>query len=401
MMPAMNRHAITSLALFLLLNLATGPARAEDPPEPTREQVIALARQTLVELGAAIGSGEYEAFFEKRLAGVLRAQLGLDGFGGLFESLPPEVVDLTTARREDPVLYDVTGLHSGTLIVAGMWPTAPHRLRFELHYLWEESSWRLRGFRLLPRAAAAPPVASQLARTRTALADLAAALEGGDFGPMFATLSPQLQEVLEDAEGLAQAMQSTASERGLIEASSGVDPVWLAPPDLDDEGVATALGYFPTRPRAVFFRFRWVEVGPDAGDWKLLGINVNFAEVGPTPTAEEGRRMARDAIVALIETLRSDDASVFGDLSAPSLAEIATLEVLASNFAPFEDLDPEAIEEATAALTDGPRLTGEGKLALTGRLPLAPRAILFNLAYTWQGGAEGGWKLLSFQARLE
>lgn len=58
-------------------------------------------------------------------------------------------------------------------------------------------------------------------------------------------------------------------------AIKGKEPVFNRPPTVNSDGVLVIQGYYPTTPNRVVFQLKYLK---DAGEWKLVGIDVNLKE---------------------------------------------------------------------------------------------------------------------------
>ncbi len=77
------------------------------------------------------------------------------------------------------------------------------------------------------------------------------------------------------AEELAGAFQAFVDNEIDMSGIGDVAPVFEGDPLIDSDGVLNLAGHFPTTPAWVTFRLRYLR---EAGEWKLLGIQVDLVE---------------------------------------------------------------------------------------------------------------------------
>lgn len=124
-------------------------------------------------------------------------------------------------------------------------------------------------------AEAMVPAPDELARLATeSVLALNRSIVARDFSSFYAAVSKIWQAQTTPAE-LAGAFQAFVDNEIDFASVGGLEPVFDGEPTIDADGVLTLSGYYPTTPVRVVFRLRYVR---EAGEWKLLGIQVDLKE---------------------------------------------------------------------------------------------------------------------------
>ncbi len=119
-----------------------------------------------------------------------------------------------------------------------------------------------------------PPEDRLRGLTTATLLDFNKALGAKDFTAFHGKSSRQLRQQIAPARFLKEFQQFLDKKIDLA-GIKDVQPVFEPAPFVDDEGVLTLSGFYPTQPVRVQFRLRYVYEDPD---WKLLGINVKTGD---------------------------------------------------------------------------------------------------------------------------
>jgi hypothetical protein len=121
---------------------------------------------------------------------------------------------------------------------------------------------------------AAPPIPSDAELTKlaqTALIDFADAVAAKDFNAFWQKTAKLWQAQVTAAE-LQKIFSAFVDAQPPLDAVRKIEPVFEAPPAVDDKGVLRVRGYVPA-PRQIGFQLGWVYEHPS---WKLMSISVTM-----------------------------------------------------------------------------------------------------------------------------
>lgn len=179
------------------------------------------------------------------------------------------------------------------------------------------------------------------------------------------------------------------------------EPVFDDSPAIDNNGVLTMTGSYPTRPNKVTFKLRYLQ---EKSAWKLVGINVQvipFVEkTGPVPSEGEAKRLALDSLLAFNKALRTKSFDRFYAQTAKLWQADTTAAKLKEIFEPFiaQDVDISGIADVDPLFDSKPAINDDGLLVLKGSYAAAPNEVLFELKYVYE---EGDWKLVGINVNLK
>lgn len=179
------------------------------------------------------------------------------------------------------------------------------------------------------------------------------------------------------------------------------DPVFDAPPAIDDDGVLAVTGSYATRPNKVTFKLKYLQ---EKSAWKLVGINVQvvpFVEkTGPVPSEAEAKRLALDSLLGFNKALRSKSFDSFYAQTAKLWQAETTPAKLKEIFQPFiaQDVNISGIADVEPAFDSKPAVNDDSLLVLKGSYPAKPNQVLFELKYVYE---EGDWKLVGINVNLK
>jgi FlaG/FlaF family flagellin (archaellin) len=121
----------------------------------------------------------------------------------------------------------------------------------------------------------AVPADEELRRLATeTLLDFNQAVKAGDFTAFHGKVSAPLQQKF-TAQQLQDSFQEFIDKKIDIDGIKDVAPQLDAPAAINNAGVLTVKGHYPTRPNQVRFALEYVR---EAAGWKLLSINVKVGE---------------------------------------------------------------------------------------------------------------------------
>jgi len=96
------------------------------------------------------------------------------------------------------------------------------------------------------------------------------ALERNDFGPFYQTISDKWKGQI-TREGMGSAFQPLIEQKTNFGNIQSLDPTFVAPPAIDQDGLLVATGSYPTEPDRARFELTYIYEAPT---WKLFGIHV-------------------------------------------------------------------------------------------------------------------------------
>ena len=202
-------------------------------------------------------------------------------------------------------------------------------------------------------------------------------------------------------EKLSTAFQPFLEKGYDISNIKNSEPVFDESPAIDNNGVLTATGSYPTRPNKVTFKLRYLQ---EKSAWKLVGINVQVVpfvdKTGPVPSEAEAKRLALDSLLAFNKALRAKSFDSFYAQTAKLWQADTTPAKLKEIFEPFiaQDVSISGIADVEPVFAAKPAIDEDGLLVLKGSYPTNPSKVLFELKYVYE---EGDWKLVGINVNLK
>ena len=146
--------ALFAFALVSGLSILVSPRTSDDPqvslisPGGAETDLQFLATGTLLAFDRAVQQGYFDSFYAD-MSETFRSQISLDEFEGAFKQMAESGGSIIGIINVRPVFDRASGVDDeGVLKLSGYYPTSPSRLLFDLHYVWEDSSWKLIAFRM-------------------------------------------------------------------------------------------------------------------------------------------------------------------------------------------------------------------------------------------------------------
>ena len=114
----------------------------QENPVPTEPDARRMAKETMLQFHDAIQQKSFEDFYE----GVARSwqrELTLGMLTRTFQGFIDQRTNLIAMKDLEAVLTQPPRIDSeGLLVIAGIYPTQPYRIEFELKYFYELPNWR-------------------------------------------------------------------------------------------------------------------------------------------------------------------------------------------------------------------------------------------------------------------
>jgi len=225
------------------------------------------------------------------------------------------------------------------------------------------------------------------------------AVKAKDFTAFHQQISKLWQEQITPQQ-LKSAFQTFIDQQMDLAGVAQVEPVYEPAPSIDDDGVLTLEGNYPTTPNKVRFRLKYVNEKPG---WKLLGIKLNVTPAGTddakAPTVKEARTLVRESLLAFNQALQEKSFAGFYKQVATLWQNQTTPEKLQALFQPFIDaeINLAPIAKLEPTFEKGPVIDEDGLLQIQGTYPTTPSKVRFDLAYVNEGT---DWRLVKINVKV-
>jgi hypothetical protein len=114
-----------------------------DKVVPSGEELRKLAAATLLEFDRAVKAKDFTAF-HKTVSTPLQQQKTSAQLKDAFQAFVDQQIDLSAIKEMQPIFDEPPGLNEQeTLVLKGHYPSQPARVRFQLAYVYEQTSWKL------------------------------------------------------------------------------------------------------------------------------------------------------------------------------------------------------------------------------------------------------------------
>jgi Ca2+-binding EF-hand superfamily protein len=242
-----------------------------------------------------------------------------------------------------------------------------------------------------------PPEAELKKMATAAVLDFNEGIRTKDFTKFHATAStPFRQQVPPDK--MRKAFNEFIEKKVDLSRVKGVEPTFDREPALVQEGrVLELVGHYETPPVNPHFSLKFYR---EAGEWKLLGINVDLRAAAdpkaerPSPPAEaEAKKLVRQTLLDFNDAVQLKDFSAFHARASSPLRQQITPEKLREAFQSFIDrkVNIAAVKDLEPKLAGPPKVDGEGVLTVKGEYPTRPTRTAFQLKYFLE---KGEWRVL-------
>ena len=257
-------------------------------------------------------------------------------------------------------------------------------------------------FVALELQAATPKVPARKELNALALDSVTAfdkAVKAQDFTAFHKQISKLWQEQI-TPDQLKSAFQTFIDQQMDLAGAAQVDPVFEPAPSIDDDGVLTLEGDYPTAPNKIRFRLKYMN---EKSGWKLLGIKLNVTPAGTSdakaPTVKEAKTLVRGSLLAFNQAVQAKSFAGFYKQIATLWQNQTTPEKLQALFQPFIDgeVNIAPIAKLEPTFEKGPVIDDDGLLQIQGTYPTSPSKVRFDLAYLNEGA---DWRLVKINVKV-
>ncbi|HEV3410434.1 MAG TPA: hypothetical protein VG095_09070 [Chthoniobacterales bacterium] len=249
-------------------------------------------------------------------------------------------------------------------------------------------------------AATMPPAQELRTLVHESLLAFNQAVQAQDFTAFHQRISNTWQKQITPAQ-LRESFKVFVDQRIDLSFIGASQPAFLEPPAIDDEGVLTLEGRYPTEPYQVDFRLHFLQ---EKSAWRLLGVKLNVLPTGsgdaPLPKEKEARRLVLDSLGALNRALREKSFVGFHKQVAVLWQEQTTPEKLQARFQSFidRDVDFAPLLKLEPRFEKPPALNEDGLLELQGSFATKPDKVSFEFGYLYEPPA---WKLIKVNVQID
>jgi hypothetical protein len=177
------------------------------------------------------------------------------------------------------------------------------------------------------------------------------------------------------------------------------EPVFDDPPEIDKDGVLALNGSYPTRPKKVTFKLKYVQ---EKSAWKLLGIHVAVLPVVKhvVPSEAQAKRLALDSLLAFDKAIKAESFDRFYAQIAKLWQAQTTSAKLQEIFQQFiaQKADIAGIADVEPVFDSEPAINKDDFLVLKGSYPTQPDKVFFELKYASE---DESWKLVGINVNVK
>jgi hypothetical protein len=213
-------------------------------------------------------------------------------------------------------------------------------------------------------------------------------------------LSPQFQKQF-PLEKFTAIFQTFIDKNYDISNIAQSEPVFDAPPAIDNDGLLVLKGHYPTKPNKVTFKLTYAY---ETSAWKIMGINVQAApsveNTGEVPTANEVRKLALDSLLLFNSAIQAKNFDKFYTRISTLWQKEITSDELLRIFRSFVDQNANiaAIAKEKPDFDGTPAVNTDGILVLKGSYPTLPNNVFFELKYVFE---DESWKLVGINVQVK
>ncbi|HEX8281561.1 MAG TPA: hypothetical protein VF551_09295, partial [Chthoniobacterales bacterium] len=207
----------------------------------------------------------------------------------IFATFIEQQLDLSAVATVNPVFAPAPKLDSdGLLVLEGTYPTSPSKVLFRLKYVYEKPAWKLLGIKLDVKPAGAeevklPSETEIKALVRDSLLRFNEAVQAKSFVGFHKQVAALWQKQI-TPEKLQSLFQVFIEQKADISPVAKLEPTFVNPPAIDEDGLLQVEGFYPTKPNRVRFKLGYLFETPE---WRLIKINVKVSEEEEEANAEE------------------------------------------------------------------------------------------------------------------
>ena len=246
-------------------------------------------------------------------------------------------------------------------------------------------------------APAVPPEAELKKMVTAAVLAFNEGIQAKDFTKFHAAASTPFKEQVPPAK-MRQAFSEFIEKKVDLSRVKGVEPTLDREPALAQEGrVLELAGHYETPPVNPHFSLKFYR---EAGEWKLLGINVNLraaadpkAERPKPPPDAELKKLVRQTLLDFNDAVQSKNFTEFHAKASAPLRQQVSPEKLREAFQSFIDrrVNIASVKDLEPKFDGGPKVDAEGVLTVKGEYPTRPTRTAFQLKYFQE---KGEWRVL-------
>ena len=262
--------------------------------------------------------------------------------------------------------------------------------------------WFLAGILVTCNAPAATMPASQALRTlvHESLLAFNQAVQAQDFTAFHQRISKTWQKQITPAQ-LRESFKVFVDQRIDLSFIGASQPAFLEQPAIDDDGVLTLEGRYPTEPYQLDFRLQFLQ---EKSAWRLLGVKLNVLPAGsadaPVPKEKEARRLVLDSLGAFNRAVQEKNFTAFHKQVAALWQKQTTPENLQGAFQSFVDraVDFSPLLKLEPQFDNPPAVNDDGILELKGSFATRPDKVRFHVGYLYEPRA---WKLVKINVQID
>jgi len=197
---------------------------------------------------------------------------------------------------------------------------------------------------------------------------------------------------------MRQAFNEFIEKKVDLSRVKGVEPVFDREPSLAQEGrVLEVAGHYETPPVNPHFTLKFYR---EAGEWKLLGINVNLraaadpnAERPKPPPDAELKKLVRQTLLDFNDAVQTKNFTEFHARASAPLRQQVSPEKLRQAFQAFIDrrVNIASVKDLEPKFDAAPKVDADGVLTVKGAYPTRPTRTAFQLKYFQE---KGEWRVL-------
>jgi hypothetical protein len=266
------RKFVLLLSLFLL------PIAAPAQKVPPEKELQALAQESLLAFDRAVQAKDFTEF-HKYISALWRKEITPAKLQGIFQPFIDQEVTISGIADLEPIFTQSPAIEDKLLVLRGRYPTRPAKVEFQLKYVNEQKAWKLAGIRvnLTPTEAKLPSEEEASVMVRDSLLAFNNAIQKKNFTDFHKKQIAAIWRRQTTPAALLETFDSFVKAEANIAPIANMEPVFDKPPAINEDGVLSLVGHYPTKPSRVTFELGYLFEDPD---WGLVQINVNVRPEG-------------------------------------------------------------------------------------------------------------------------
>ena len=352
----MGPAASTTIALRVTLSIAlaitclvTRSATAQSPDLPPEPELRQLVNRTMQRFNDAIQTKRFDRFRQSGVAGQMLRDATAKQMLEEFQPFIKNEIVLSGLRAGD-IVFDETPVIGvdKVLRLVGFYPTEPMRVVFDLAYISEAGEWRLFGMtvglkKFTGGAPGLPAGAQKVTGDKShkalitkTLMDFNVAVNRKDFSAFHAKAATQMKRQMKP-EQLLEVFRKFVDERVDISGVEKTEPHFDETPTVQNGLLLTLKGHYKLDPEFLLFDAEYFK---EAGEWKILSLNVNTLTPGEMKTQRgTGAGGASDG-----DSSKESDTPKDEDVEKPVKVDAGGDAAPAEGDAPAEEMPEEKIK---------------------------------------------------------